>query len=129
MSDINTYQPVWKKFLPVIVIKLKSAVKNGTQQQIPMDRLDFEKASSSKNRKYQFDLELYDGRTLRSKQTPTIAHDFARALNDHEIVKEIIRTRNFRFNLDSKFVLNIYLNTPEKPAVEELAPQEQAAQQ
>src|SRR5690349_7959355 len=110
MSDINTYQPVWKKFLPVIVIKIKSAVKNGTQQQVPMDRLDFEKASNSKNRKYQFDLELNEGRTLRSKQTPTIAHDFARALNDHEITKEIIRTRNFRFKLDSKFVLNIHLN-------------------
>jgi hypothetical protein len=129
MSEITTYQPVWKKFLPVIVIKIKSAVKNGTKQQVPMDRLDFEKASSSKNRKYQFDLELNEGRTLRGKQTPTIAHDFARALNDHEVVKEIIRTRNFRFNLDSKFILNIHLNTPEEPVAVEQAPQEQAAQE
>lgn len=124
MSDIDTYQPVWKKFLPVIVIKIKSAVKNGTRQQVSMDRLDFEKASNSKNRKYQFDLELNEGRTLRGKQTPAIGHDFARALNDHEITKEIIRNRNFRFNLDSKFVLNIHLNTPQEPATEKQAAQE-----
>ena len=116
MSDFNVYQPVWKKFLPVIAIKIKSAVKKGEKQQVAMDRLDFEKASTSKNRKYQFDLELNEGRTLKSKQTPTIAHDFARALNEHEITKEIIRTRNFRFNLDSKFVLNIHLNVPETVA-------------
>lgn len=124
MSETNTYQPVWKKFFPAIVIKIKSAVKNGTQQQVPMDRLDFEKASSSKNRKYQFDLELNEGRTLRGKETPAIGHDFARALNDHEITKEIIRTRNFRFNLDSKFILNIHLKVPAEPVVEEQAAQE-----
>jgi len=119
MSDLNVYQPVWKKFFPVIAIKLKSAIKKGEKQQVAMDRLDFEKASSSKNRKYQFDLELNEGRTLNSKQTSAIGHDFARALNDHEITKELIRTRNFRFNLDSKFVLNIYLNTPQEAVVAE----------
>src|SRR5690242_20784399 len=119
MSEINTYQPVWKKFFPVIVIKIKSAVKSGSQQQVPMDRSDFEKASTSKNRKYQFNLELNEGRTVRGKETPTIGHDFARALNDHEITKEIIRTRNFRFNLDNKFILNIHLNSPEGSVVEE----------
>jgi hypothetical protein len=122
MSDFNIYQPVWKKFLPVIAIKIKSSVKSGEKQQVAMDRLDFEKASPNKNRKYQFDLELNEGRTLRSKQTSAIAHDFARALNDYEATKEIIRTRNFRFNLDSKFILNIHLNVPlAAPAVEEPA--------
>jgi hypothetical protein len=119
MSDLNVYQPVWKKFFPVIAIKLKSAIKKGEKQQVAMDRLDFEKASTSKNRKYQFDLELNEGRTLNSKQTSAIAHDFARALNDYEITKELIRTRNFKFNLDSKFVLNIYLNTPQEAVVVE----------
>jgi hypothetical protein len=119
MSDFNVYQPVWKKFLPVITIKIKSSIKKGEKQQVAMDRLDFEKASPNKNRKYQFDLELNEGRTLKSKTTSAIAHDFARALNDYEATKEIIRTRNFKFNLDSKFILNIYLNTPEVAAVAE----------
>src|SRR5262249_19221640 len=112
---------VWKKFLPVIAIKIKSAVKNGDKQQVAMDKLDFEKASSSKNRKYQFDLELMEGRTVKSKQTSTVGHDFARALNDYELIKEIIRTNNFKFNLDSKFVLTIYHNKKQEPVAEQPA--------
>ena len=121
MSDLTMYQQVWKKFLPVIAIKIKSAVKNGGQQTVAMDKLDFEKASSSKNRKYQFNLELNEGRTLRSRQASTIAHDFARALNDYEITKEIIRTGNFSFTLDSKFILTIFLKKQEEPVAEEPA--------
>ncbi len=121
MSDLTTYQPVWKKFLPVIAIKIKSAVKNGGQQTVAMDKLDFEKASSSKNRKYQFNLELNEGRTLKSRKAPTIANDFARALNDYEITKEIIRTGNFSFTLDSKFILTIFLKKQEEPVAEEPA--------
>jgi hypothetical protein len=58
---------------------------------------------------------------LKSKQTPTIGHDFARALNENEVIKEIIRTGNFSFTLDSKFILTIYRIKQEEPVVEEPA--------
>src|SRR6185295_11667562 len=98
------YQSVWNKFLPVIAMKLRSAIKQGEMQSFAMDKIDFEKASNRKNCKYQFDLELNEGRTLRSKTTASIGLDFARALNEYEPTKELIKSGNFKFALSSKFI-------------------------
>ncbi|HKR03447.1 MAG TPA: hypothetical protein VJY62_02340 [Bacteroidia bacterium] len=107
MSNLKIYQSVWNKFLPVIAMKLRSAVKQQELQRLEMDKIDFEKASNRKNCKYQFDLELNEGRTLRSKTTAAIGLDFARALNEYEATREIIKSGIFKFNLNGKFILSI----------------------
>jgi hypothetical protein len=107
MSNLKTYQLVWNKFLPVIAMKLKTAVKQGEMQLLEMDKVDFEKAGSSKNSKYQFDLEMNEGRTIRSRTASGIALDFSRALMEFESTKELVKTGNFKFNLNSKFVLSM----------------------
>jgi hypothetical protein len=107
MSNLKIYQSVWNKFLPVIAMKLRTAVKQGELQKLDMDKLDFEKASNRKNCKYQFDLELNEGRTLRSKTTATIGLDFARALNEYEPTRDLIKAGIFKFNLSSKLILSI----------------------
>jgi|SRR3954466_11354370 hypothetical protein len=107
MSNLKIYQSVWNKFLPVIAMKLRSAVKQGELQKLDMDKLDFEKASNRKNCKYQFDLELNEGRTLRSKTTATIGLDFARALNEYEPTRDLIKSGIFKFTLSGKFILSI----------------------
>jgi hypothetical protein len=106
------YQYVWNKFLPVIALKLKAAVKKREPQQLEIDKLDFERASDKKNAKYQFKLEMNEGRSLRSKDNSAIALDFARALNEYEITKEIIKTGSFKFSMNTKFVLSIEANLP-----------------
>ncbi len=90
-------------------MKLRTAAKNGEVQLLEMDKIDFEKASNRKNCKYQFNLELNEGRTLRSKETSAIAHEFAIALNEYPITKELVKTGNFKFSLNSKFVLSIQM--------------------
>ena len=106
------YQYVWNKFLPVIALKLKTAMKKREPQQLEIDKLDFERASDKKNAKYQFKLEMNEGRTIRSKDNSAIALDFARALNEFDVTKEILKTGIFRFNMNTKFILTIDPNFP-----------------
>ena len=107
MSDTKIYQMVWNKYLPVIVMKMKSAVKKNELQQIGMDRIDFENASQKKNARFQFNLEMKQGRLIINKNTSSVARDFARALNEYEITKEMIKASHFKFNLSNKFILSI----------------------
>ena len=107
MSDLKLYQTVWNKFLPLVSMKLKAAVKKAEIQSIGMDKIDFEKASHRKNCKYQFSLEINEGLVVSRKTTSAIALDFARALSENEITKELIKSGNYKFNLNSKFILSI----------------------
>jgi hypothetical protein len=110
MNDIKIYQPVWNKYMPVITMKLKSAVKNNELQKLGMDKIDFENAGSRKNAKYQFNLEMREGRAISNKSNSPIALDFARALNENDTTKALVKTGHFKFAMDSKFILSIQSN-------------------
>lgn len=111
MSNINIYQSVWNKFLPLITLKVKSAIRSGEVQTIEMDKIDFERASDKKNSKFPFDLEMNEGRSQKSKKTSAIALDFARALNENDTAKDLLKVGNFKFVLSNKFVMSISANT------------------
>ena len=111
MSNINIYQSVWNKFLPLITLKIKSAIRSGEVQTIEMDKIDFERASDKKNSKFPFDLEMNQGRSQKNKKTSAIALDYARALNENDTAKELLKVGNFKFVLSNKFVMSIAANT------------------
>ena len=118
MSDLKIYQTVWNKFLPLISMKLKTAVKKAEVQSIGMDKIDFEKASHRKNCKYQFNLEMNEGLVVGRKTTSAVGLDFARALAENDITKELIKTGNYKFNLNNKFILSIEAKPVEVKATE-----------
>ena len=101
------YQPVWDKFLPVIAMKLKSAIKKQESEYLAMDQLDFEKAGQSKRSNYLFNLELNEGRIINSKTTSGIGIDFARALKEYPPIYEMIKGGVFVFTFNSKYVLSL----------------------
>lgn len=107
MSINNLYQSVWDKFFPVILLKLKSALKKQESEFLVMDKLDFEKASHRKNSSYMFHLEMNEGRVLKSKDTSSVGMDFARALKENETIFNIVKHGGIVFNLNNKFVLSI----------------------
>ena len=111
MSDTKMYQQVWNKYFPVIILKIKSAIKKNEMQHLGIDKIDFENASTRKSVKFQFNLEMKEGRTLTNKNNSAVARDFARALNEYEITKELIRTGHFKFIMNNKFVLSIEANS------------------
>lgn len=120
MSDSKVYQPVWNKYMAVLILKIKEAVKKGEPQSFTMDKIDFESASSRKNAKYQFNVEMKEGRIAINKNNAAIARDFVRAINEHDSLKEIVRSRPFKFVLDSKFALTITANWVAEKAKEEV---------
>ena len=107
MNEVNLYQPVWKKYFPVIAIKLKKAIRNNAAEELLMDRLDFEKAANKKNSAYQFSFELNEGLLLNSTKVSAPGRDFAKALNDHDVLKELVKIGSFKFSMGSKFILTI----------------------
>jgi hypothetical protein len=106
MTD-KLYQPVWDKFLPVIAMKLKSALRKQESEFLVMDQLDFEKASQRKRLSYQFHLELNEGRVVKSKNTTAVGIDFARALKDYPPVFELLKMGVFIFAFNNKYVLSL----------------------
>lgn len=106
--------------MAVLILKIKEAVKKGEPQSFTMDKIDFESASSRKNAKYQFNVEMKEGRIAINKNNAAIARDFVRAINEHDSLKEIVRSRPFKFVLDSKFALTITANWVAEKAKEEV---------
>lgn len=120
MSINNIYQSVWDKFFPVILLKLKSAIKKQESEFLVMDKLDFEKASHRKNSSYMFHLEMNEGRVMKSKDTSSVGIDFARALKENETIFGIVKHGSIIFSLNNKFVLSIApkFKTPETVVAE-----------
>ena len=110
MNEFKIYQPVWNKYMPVISMKLRTAIKKNELQKLSMDKIDFENAGSRKNAKYRFNLEMREGRAISDKNNSAIALDFASALNENEAIKSLINSNHLKFSLDSKFVLSIESN-------------------
>lgn len=110
MNEFKIYQPVWNKYMPVISMKLRTAIKKNELQKLSMDKIDFENAGSRKNAKYRFNLEMREGRAISDKNNSAIALDFASALNENESIKPLINSNHLKFSLDSKFVLSIQSN-------------------
>ena len=107
MNKQNLFQSVWNKFMPVILMKVKLALKKKETEFLVMDKLDFEKASMRKNSTYVFRLELREGRIMKSKDTSSVGLDFANALKASETVFPLIKDESILFNLNNKFVLSI----------------------
>ena len=112
MNEMNVYEPVWKKYFPVIAIKLKKAIKNNAAEELLLDRIDFEKAAVKKNTAYQFSVELNEGRLQNSNKVSMPGRDFVRAINENETMKALVKTDAFKFSMGNKFVLTIEKITP-----------------
>ena len=111
MSDKNSYQKVWNKYLPVIILKLRNAIKSNEAQTLNIDKYDFEDAGR-KTAAYKFNVEMKEGRALYDRSVPAIARDFAKVITEDTVAKEIVRTGHFSFNMNNKFALTIQKNNP-----------------
>ena len=110
MAETITYQRVWVKYLPVIIMKLKTAIKNNDKQELNLDKYDFENVSVKKTAAYKFNLELKEGRAINKSDSTAMARDFALAINEHVVAKDMVKTGHFTFSMGNKFVLTIQKN-------------------
>lgn len=58
---------------------------------------------------------MNEGRTITNKNQTGVALGFAKALNEYDAAREVVKGGSFKFSLDSKSVLSIQPNSRLQP--------------
>lgn len=98
--------------MPLIVLKLKSAITKNEPQVLNLDKYDFENAAIKKNSVYSFNLEMREGRAINNSASAALARDFAAAINENQTMKDLTRQGHYKFSMGNKFVLTIQTKSP-----------------
>ena len=115
----NFYDAIWNKYLPVIRILLKkSAIE---EQAFSMNRIDFERAGSSRKSGYKFTINFTNSRPDTIFTGNELVQAFVTALRDDEIIQQHLVKNSYAFTFTSKYQLQIKNNTlAGEPALPEL---------
>lgn len=105
------FTQAWNKYLPVIRILMKRSVAG--PQKLDTNRTDFERAAGGRKIKFTFStVTLTRGRVQAHTPPPPVARDLVLVLQQDPVTRELIRTQEFEFNMDSMFQLSIKNITP-----------------
>jgi hypothetical protein len=110
------YTYTWKKYLPVIRLLLKKAAD--TNQEIKIDRMDFEKGTRSRKTLGSFNIEVARGRLL-TISPPVAARDLYDVLVDDDIARKLIHLNSYEILFGSDFTLRIKNQNPENKVIAE----------
>jgi hypothetical protein len=115
----NFYDVIWNKYLPVIRILLKrSAIE---EQVFSMNRIDFERAGSSRKSGYKFTISFTNSRPDTIFTENELVQAFVTALHDDEIIQQHLAKNNYAFTFTSKYQLQIKnITLAAEPALPEL---------
>jgi hypothetical protein len=107
MKDIEHYQALWKKYLPVIAMKLKQVIRNNEASHVGMYQFEFHSTGKKKKTGYQFNLELDKGRVLNDISSSLVAKQLSETMKADPIVKPLLNLGHFMFTLNSDYILTI----------------------
>lgn len=96
---------VWIKYLPVLRIVLKRSL--AADQQLALNKPDFERAGHKRKTSEKFKIELKDGRLSNVLVNAPVASSLATTLLDDEQVKKLTEGNEFHISMDTKFQLTI----------------------
>ena len=111
MGEMKGFQQVWIKYIPVIMLKIKTAVRNTEPQELQLDKFDFEN-TASKSAVFQFKFRLVNGRVVYNSKATAVGLELIEAINTVEPAKDLIKSGSFTFSM-SKFVLKIEAGSDE----------------
>ena len=105
------FSQAWNKYLPVIRILMKRSVTG--PQKLDTNRTDFEKAAGGRKLKFTFTtVTLTRGRVQAHTPPPPVARDLVLVLQQDPMTRELIRSQEYEFSMDSLFQLAIKNITP-----------------
>ena len=107
MKELDVYQAVWKKYLPVIAMKIKEAQRKNEASSFNLYKPEFQVASKRKKISFDFELEIKDARVLNNSTIPLVAKDLSEALRQNLVMKQLISTGHYKFTLNSDFIFSI----------------------
>ncbi|MFL5740149.1 MAG: hypothetical protein ACJ75B_08020 [Flavisolibacter sp.] len=99
------YNATWKKYLPVIRILLKSAVRE--PQSLQLNVSDFEKIGPQKKTGFNFALKFTKGRVDNLATLSNTAKELAGVLLQEPQINELLQLREYVLTMNSKYVLGI----------------------
>jgi hypothetical protein len=106
------YTSTWKKYLPVIRLLLKKS--SAGDQQLNLNRIDFEKTSKVRKPVCSFAIELERGR-LSPLNKSAVAKDLLEILMQDDAAKTLLRQNHYTISLSSDFLLTIKNSSPVNP--------------
>lgn len=99
------YTTVWAKYLPIIRIVLKKSLT--TEQLLPLNVPDFERAGLKRKSGYKFDFALSNGKLKNVIVDLPLASSLAAVLLEDPAIKAFTANRQFDISLSPKFELSI----------------------
>jgi hypothetical protein len=105
MSEKNLYYPLWKKYLPVLIVQMKNAVY-GTKQ-IKMSKAEFEIHGNRTISNYFINLEIKNGKAANNISGSAVARDLFDILNSEKLCKEMFTKNNYKICMGKSFILEI----------------------
>ncbi len=117
MKELDVYQAVWKKYLPVIAMKIKESQRKNESVSFSLYKPEFQVASKRKKISFEFDLEMRDSRVLNNSSIPPIAKDLSETLRQNLAMKQQIGIGYFKFSMNSDFILTIAVEAQTVDAV------------
>jgi hypothetical protein len=106
MANDDIYQRLWNKYMPVIKLKLKEAVRKKEVTSFGLNKTDFE-LLGKKGARHTFTLEIKEGRSVGNLATSPVARDLLVVLKEDSLVKQIIKNGHFKMTMGKAFELNI----------------------
>jgi hypothetical protein len=101
------YTHIWNKYLSVIRILLKRAVKE--EQNLQLNVSDFEKTGPQKKTGFNFTLEFHKGRVNNLAGLSGVAKELSAVLVQDPLISELLQLGEYHLSMNSKFVLGIKL--------------------
>lgn len=97
------YTQVWAKYLPIIKILLKKSIN--ADQELPLNRIDFEKLGIARKAGYKFTIMFEDGKAAGTIGGIQLARDLATVLLENNDTKYLFKHNTYEVTLTTKFVL------------------------
>lgn len=118
------YTQVWGKYLPIIKILLK---RSGTaDQELPLNRIDFEKLGIARKAGYKFTIIFEDGKASNTIGGIQLARDLATVLLENNDTKYLFKHNTYEVTLTTKFVLLISNKTKQPVPLPTAEPEEKS---
>lgn len=107
MKDSNIYVPLWQKYRPILVSKMREALVSA--QEYPLSKHEFETIGDRTQSGYSFNLEIKNGIVLNNIEGTAVARDLFEVLKNSKSASELLKQHNFKINLNKEFILTIQL--------------------
>ncbi|MBO9564745.1 MAG: hypothetical protein J7621_18345 [Niastella sp.] len=103
------YTQVWAKYLPIIKILLKKSITDN--QDLTLNRIDFEKLGIARKAGYKFTILFEEGKAANTIGSSQLARDLATVLLENNDTKYLFKHNTYEVTLTPKFVLQIVNKT------------------